>query len=132
MTWLEILWQSFWRSLLWRQHERPYSRATLPAAPRTPMGENRDEKAVVLVDRHSAGCLRVARFCPLSNAADDKSPRRACVAVVRHTSREVRLLRPDLSLCSERPEALDEEETYIYATAGRIVTPMTRLRATDR
>lgn len=73
MTWLEILWCRFWRSLLWRQHERPTRwRANCENAGtsrlRAPMGENRDEKAVVLVDRHSAGCLRAARFCPLSNA----------------------------------------------------------------
>ncbi len=61
MTWLEILWWSFWRSLEWRQHERP-SRGlcTRPLLESAPNGENRDAPAVALVDRHG-GLPQVAR-----------------------------------------------------------------------
>ena len=30
MTWLEIVWLFFWRSLAWRQHEQPYRGASKP------------------------------------------------------------------------------------------------------
>lgn len=70
MTWLEILWQAFWRSLLWRQHERPTCRGLsaprliAPARCRAAWKETTDKV------RHWAGCLRVSRrLCPISNAA---------------------------------------------------------------